>query len=186
MAKLVVIRLRNEIKINMTENKKIEIVLQKALPDLTLSPSDITFSKNNPIENETIFINATIHNVGSLKASRFKILISDIIYGDNINDTRILNHEDKFIDSLLPGESKTVSVQWKLEAGNHTIQVHIDPNIEVEEINNATNFASKNITVSPQKNLDNHKEDKDNYIIFFILIIATTGVIILFRYGYKK
>jgi parallel beta-helix repeat protein len=128
---------------DFTFSKRIEIelsVAQETGVDLTLSHHDISFSPPNPIENESIGITATIHNVGTESATNILVAFC--------NDDMPI--ENRTIDLILGGESKDITISWNAtQAGWHAIKVSIDPENAIEELNENNNEASKNIYVYP-------------------------------------
>ena len=115
--------------------------LESALPDLTLSPSDIFFSSDTPLPGENVTINATIHNIGEADASNASILFYD---GEPENGELIA--ED--IIHVSAGQTANASISWNTTVGNHEIYVLISPFNGFLEENYTNNKASKIINLT--------------------------------------
>jgi len=102
-------------------------------PELSISPSDITFLK----DEGTTVINADIHNFGQIAFNiRYWII-------DNYNnkETLIENNVIPFIDAnSYESISKTVYLE---NPENHKIKVIVDPNNDIEESNEGNNVAAR-------------------------------------------
>ena len=110
-------------------------------PDLNLTSSDITFSKENIISDEKVTIYVKIQNIGLVNTSNVKINFYDnskLIGSDTIN--------------ILAGETKTASVEWNITSilGNQTIHIKIDEQNNIIEENETNNNAGINITILPR------------------------------------
>jgi hypothetical protein len=126
----------------------IQIIIDPDLPDLTLWSSDIGFDIPSPNEGQTVTIDATVYNVGTVDpAVGVQIGFYDglPVLGDLIG-----------IVSANPGtlpagnSSGWGQVTWNTagEAGYHTIYAVADPLHTVPELTDANNSAFKNIIVS--------------------------------------
>ncbi len=105
--------------------------------DLTLTPSDITFSDNHPLGGFTVTIGATVHNLG-LKALTDKTPVTvDFYDGDTLIGRR-------HIATLLPFNSTTaVSLPYTLPRGGlHAIRLVIDQENAVSESDETNNEAT--------------------------------------------
>ena len=112
------------------------------IPDLTMSPSDITFSNPNPVQGENITLTAEIHNIGTADASNVIIQFRE----NPPNESQI---ENKTVYSIKAGETATVNITWNTtgKAGEHIIWVEIDPGDMIQESNETNNKASKSIYI---------------------------------------
>jgi len=110
---------------------------QPAIPDLTLTRDDITFSPSSPVEGDLVTINATVHNIGDGNAENVTVRFLE----GSITLTNLT------IDSINANASVTVSINWTATYGNHTITVAIDPDDLIPEGNESNNQASKEIEV---------------------------------------
>ncbi len=124
------------------------------LPDLVISPDNISFSPESPYEGEIVKINATVHNIGTKNASNITVRFFD---GANPIGS------DQVIDFIAVGEQETVSITWTGAAGTHVITVKVDPENEIEESCETNNEASKSITVKEQITEIEVKTDKETY-----------------------
>jgi len=112
--------------------------------DLTLSSSDITFSKRKEQGADVVTINARIHNLGTGAASN--VAVQFIVDGAEIGRTTI--------PSIPAGGSATTSFLWgslKQLQGTHTVTVVVDPENEIEEPNENNNNASRQVEVVGNK-----------------------------------
>ena len=124
------------------------------LPDLVISPDNISFSPESPYEGEIVKINATVHNIGTKNASNITVRFFD---GANPIGS------DQVIGFIAVGEQETVSITWTGAAGTHVITVKVDPENEIEESCETNNEASKSITVKEQITEIEIKTDKETY-----------------------
>ena len=114
----------------------------KARTDLSVNPENIIFSDDSPKEGESITITIVIENNGETDLNN--ILVSVMI------DDKVLAHE--IIEFLRSKDSSEMKLNWSAEEGRHTVKVFIDPNNEIEEVDELNNHASKSIDV--EKRLD--------------------------------
>ncbi|PJB21246.1 MAG: hypothetical protein CO114_06360, partial [Euryarchaeota archaeon CG_4_9_14_3_um_filter_38_12] len=85
-------------------------------PDFIIT--NISFSNNNPVEDETITMEATVGNVGDASATNVKV---DFYEGETLIDTAI-------IPSIPWGESgQTPPVSWQCTIGHHIIRGYVNP-----------------------------------------------------------
>jgi hypothetical protein len=114
------------------------MALSHEIIDLTLSPSDISFTLDPITENEPVSIEAIVHNVGDATASNVLVSFFD-------NDVLI----DNLTKSQIPGrDSRQARIDWTpTEPGQHTIKVVLDPLGEIEEIDENNNQAQKIVNV---------------------------------------
>jgi PKD repeat protein len=110
-------------------------------PDLSLSESDIYFSKETATEGEIITINATVHNIGEADANNASILFYD---GNPANGTLI----GECVVNVIAGEAENASIQWNATRGTHQINALISPYNEFLELNYTNNIASRAIRAS--------------------------------------
>jgi PKD repeat protein len=126
------------IKMNRTSSIYIGV---ESYPDLAVSSTDISFSSNNPYHDETITIDAKIHNIGDANASLVKITFSD---GDLATGGTIIGET---VINVPSGGTATACVSWTATYGSHPIFVSIDPFNSFLEEDYFNNKASKMINV---------------------------------------
>jgi hypothetical protein len=108
-------------------------------PDLTLTPSDIVFSPENPVIGQPVNITAIVHNIGTDTAENVTV----DFYVDSIPIVQ------KVIDELSPDSQKNVSINFIfLSVGYHNVTVDIDASNIILEANEANNQATKYIPVA--------------------------------------
>jgi hypothetical protein len=114
------------------------------LPDLTLSSSDISLSKEKVVGGDRVTITATIRNVGGVDASNVAVRFED-------NGTPIA--PDQTITRIPAGSSRTASVVWNTKhlKGEHTLTVTADPANSIDETNEGNNSASRTVLVRGNK-----------------------------------
>ncbi len=133
-------------------------------PDLTINTNNISFNNTNPDENDSILINATIQNMGGADGNNTLVQFWDGEPG--AGGTWIANTT---ID--VPGNtSKHTNATWNISLGYHTIWIIIDPNNNVEELNDDNNNATKNISIlrviinsPPNQTFTNDTTPKTNF-----------------------
>lgn len=112
-------------------------ILDRTLPDLTIT--NITFSNENPTEDDEITIAAQIQNSGNTNLNLTNINVS--LYIDNFSkNSKILN--------LTNLAGKTVNFTWLAEQGTHEITIKIDPENRVGESDETNNELLKNLIVN--------------------------------------
>jgi len=127
------------LNINTTLTNRFYVVM----PDLLVSSSDIFFSNNNPVENETINVTGTIHNIGFANAQNFTVEMrvnseaGPLIYTGNI--------------SLAKNSSINITTNYTLSIGDTRFYVLVDTplatNGTIRESNESNNNASASIHV---------------------------------------
>ena len=101
------------------------IKLKGKLPDLTLSPEDISFSNPTPAAGETITITATIHNIGNADANDV------IVQFYSIDGSKIQIGSDYTIDSISASSGfGSATTDWVVTSDTQNIRVIIDPPLE--------------------------------------------------------
>jgi subtilase family serine protease len=125
---------------NETNNSAIANLYIHSLPDLSIFNEDIIFSNNEPIENDTIYINATVHIESELP-------IAENITVEFVMDNETLNTQEIFIRM---NSTVNVSFFWTAIKGTHNITIKVDSTNTVSESNETNNEATKQITVQPK------------------------------------
>ncbi len=108
-------------------------------PDLSVSPTDITFSNNNPLVGEQITIYATIHNQGGTSAE-------NILVHFYCNEIQIGSQTISLLDA---NDYATVSIDWTATTLYNNITVIIDPSNKIAEWNEENNIAYTMISILP-------------------------------------
>lgn len=115
------------------EAEKDFTVWEKA--DLEIKTSDITFSNDEPVEDDTITIYVNIKNKGEAPAKDFVVAL---FIDDNFED-------DYTVTQLLGGYSTQVSFTWDVLVGEHTIKIWVDYELDINESDENNNIAEKDI-----------------------------------------
>ncbi|MEM2869719.1 MAG: PKD domain-containing protein [Thermoplasmata archaeon] len=120
---------------------------ERAAPDLTLSEEDIAFSKNKPLLNETIQINATVWNMGGANATSVRVRFYD---GDPSGGGTTIG-SDQIIDNVPSNGSGVARVNWStvgVSNGYHWIYVVVDPTNSISEENETNNSARAQVFIN--------------------------------------
>ncbi|PIN89649.1 hypothetical protein COU60_03005, partial [Candidatus Pacearchaeota archaeon CG10_big_fil_rev_8_21_14_0_10_34_76] len=113
------------------------------LADLMINVSDINFDNQNPKENESLNIFATISNLINVTLPNATVRFFE---GDPGNGGVQIG-QDKIIDSFSGFSNQTLNVSWFASLGTSDIYVTIDPENTIEEWVESNNNASDSITV---------------------------------------
>ena len=129
-----------------TNNEAHINVIVKA-PDLSVTQTDISFSRETIVAGESLKIYAIIHNIGSIEATNVIV---------NFYDEKELINSD--IIDVLTGKTVKASVEWNVPSlfGKHTIFINIDEAcniVEEDETNNEAsieaNVRGADLTITP-------------------------------------
>ncbi len=106
--------------------------------DLALTSGDIEFVPEDILEGETVTIAATVHNNGQGTGNDIEVQFFDgnfLISSENL-------------DVIEGYDTSEVTTQWIPDtSGNHTVKVVVDPDDEIEEINEGDNEAAVTVYV---------------------------------------
>ncbi|MBY9006099.1 MAG: right-handed parallel beta-helix repeat-containing protein [Candidatus Lokiarchaeota archaeon] len=123
--------------------------------DLSIIPTDISFSNSYPNEEEIIDINALIRNNGDIPANDI-----NISFYDDHPDYEGIFISSRIISFLDYDSSQNVSIPWQVKRGVNNIYIKIDPINTIEELNETNNIAFNRLMVCPDLSII------DNNIIF--------------------
>jgi subtilase family serine protease len=113
-------------------------------PNLSVFPTDITFSNPNPRIGETIAVTATIYNEGPAIANNIVVQFYD---GDPSAGGVLIG--ETTIPSITPFGSYQVSISWTIPtASSRKVFVKIDPLNSIDELDESDNMAFRNLTSS--------------------------------------
>ena len=117
------------------------------LADLMVNTTSIIFNNSNPVENETIMINATIYNLINVTVPNINVSFYD---GDpDISGIQI--GANQLISSISPLGQQIVNTTWNTDLATSQIFVIVDPpyatNGSIEEWNETNNKANKSVTI---------------------------------------
>jgi len=105
------------------------------LPDLTLSPDDISFSPSNPKSGDDVTISFKIKNEGGADSDPFEVLVTHKYQLETgIGEGATIG--EKTINSLEAGEStETLDIDWKwmVTRGPHEVCVIVDSGKHIDE-----------------------------------------------------
>jgi hypothetical protein len=123
------------------------------LPDLTVTPSDITFSNAHPLANDTVTISANVHNLG-LKANGAPFIV-------RFFDGNTLIGQQSIVTPIPFNAMASVSVQYVVQPGGlHAIGVVVDASDAVAESDEDNNRADTTLGQVPApKNLAGMVDD---------------------------
>lgn len=115
--------------------------LANVKPNLTITSTDITFSNPTPTIGDTISITANVHNTGPTQADAVFVRFYD---GDPSSGATLIGEATISIPVF---GSSPASITYTIPtASSKTIFVTIDPLNTIDELNEADNTASKNLT----------------------------------------
>jgi large repetitive protein len=118
--------------------------LANVKPNLSLSSTDLTFSNPTPTVGETITISATIHNEGPAQAETVLVRFFD---GDPSSGGTFIG--ETTIPSITAYDSSSASISWTIPTASfRALTIRIDPLNTIDEMDEADNIASKNLTPS--------------------------------------
>jgi hypothetical protein len=110
-----------------------------SLPDLTVSPTGISFSPKKPRSGQPVTISARVRNAGGAAAGPVVVRFADngSVIGEQV------------ISSISAGGTATASVTWNTggSSGVREIVVTVDPNDVIDEQVEANNTASRKVEV---------------------------------------
>lgn len=138
-------------------------------PDFTLEAADITFSKESPSVGDPISILIRIFNDGAESGTvNYKVYAGDPDLGGILIDSKE--------ETISKDDDKTVIVQWTPEeGGDYDIYVVLDPDDDVDEIDEDNNEAYATITVE--------KESEDGgfptWMLYIMIALVFVVVIIM-------
>jgi len=115
-------------------------------PDFFINLTYFIFNTTTPAEDDLVFINATIRNLGGADVDSFVVRFYD---GDPDSGGTQING-DKIL-SILKYNTTETNVVWTADTGNSNIYVVIDPPIAsgglLDEWNESNNEVNKSVTV---------------------------------------
>ena len=116
------------------------------LTDLMVNSSSIVFNNTNPSENETVQINATVHNL--INVSVENVIVQ--FYDGDPDSSGVQIGSNQIISSISPLSQEVASVNWNADLGTSDIFVVVDPplatNGAIEEWDESNNEVNKSIT----------------------------------------
>jgi len=118
--------------LNVTEIKNVSLNISVSKPELY--PSSIVFSNEKPLEGENITITAVIHNMGGRANANVVLRVDGI---QKANTTHLFN----------AGSVHMINFSWSCVEGKHSIEIVVDPENDVDEINETNNSISREISV---------------------------------------
>lgn len=110
--------------------------------DLSILSDDISFSNPYPEPNETIWINASVHNNGEILTNATVKFYDGFVVDEYLLDSCNV--------SVPINSTQNISVIWNATAGNHTIWIVVNCTNVIAEANITNNTASKNLLVKSQ------------------------------------
>ncbi len=135
--------------------------IETPMPDFI--PTDITFSDDTPWVGDTIQIDTTITNYGTIDASNILVQFIDVTF----DGTETIIGTDT-LPSLSPGSQDIASLQWTTTAGYHDIQVVVDPDNLIDELEETNNDLTEYLHV-----------DSDNLLPICSISQPNTGDVVV-------
>ncbi len=107
-------------------------------PDLSVFEGSISTSVDNPLEGDTILIEAAWGNQATATSSAYDVEIHDMTTGDLLHASRR--------SPIMGGELDSLSFPYSFSStGEHIIRVSLDSSSEVDELNDEVNGINNNI-----------------------------------------
>jgi len=128
-----------------------------AMPDLTVDPESIKFHSNQFLNGETIFITATVRNIGSRAAEGFLVEAFESVPWDRTKIASSFYHAPNlYIDRLGPGEETEMTIRWDRFGlpGDYTVYVIANSTKTIKEADYANNMASRMVHIKKQGNIE--------------------------------
>jgi len=149
---------------NNNESAQI-VVVSISKPDLNITKADITYEWDPVKENETVKISVLVHNIGPVAAENVVV---------RFLDGSVPIWTDLTIASILGnGGLHLAVIFWKAApAGEHMINVYVDPDNAIYESVETNNNTSRNITVELNQTNINHPP----VFVSVPITVATAGI----------
>jgi len=167
----------NIIEENETNNVASCMIVVKTRPDLVLTKNDITFSDENPVENQIIIINATIHNIGETDGCADIQFFSTCLDFFSLNESTCIGSVSL---SVAGNSNDKASIIWNGTVGLHTVVVAII-DCHPYEMNLLNNVANKTINISVQseeRQVDEKETPATVAAIGAIIVLSLLGTFI--------
>jgi hypothetical protein len=125
--------------------------------DIAIKSEEISFHKPKYTDGETVFIIATVRNLGDIPAKQVEISGFD---GDPRKGGRLLENMaswENLIIPEIPGKgSQVVKLRWDAynNPGNHELFIYADRNNRVSDSSRENNLASKKVHIRTKPSLD--------------------------------
>jgi subtilase family serine protease len=122
---------------NEANNEALKQITVQGIPivDFAIESEDIEFSENEPLEENLIWINATIH---SYNVTNSQSVVVEFMVDDIVKDYQTI---------VISSSDTIVSFSWTSESGNHIFGIKLDPMDSIVESNELNNHATKDLTV---------------------------------------
>ena len=124
------------------QRESLQFSLDILFKDIATNSSYITLSNYAPVEGDIIELNVTLFNYGDQDIEEnFLVNITDVVLGQH---TEI---DSFFVSGLNASKNITLSMNFTITQGNHTIEVISDQTDLVTEINETNNNANLTLFV---------------------------------------
>ncbi|MCX7920202.1 MAG: C25 family cysteine peptidase [bacterium] len=149
------------LRVNQQEFARFTTELYKPA-DVAIQPADIYFHKAKYTDGETVFILATVRNLGDVPAKQIEITGFD---GDPRRGGRILDNlaswETITIPEIPGNSTYLVKLRWDAynNAGDHELFIQLDRSNRIPDVNRENNLASKKLHIRTKPNLDITNKD---------------------------
>ncbi len=128
------------------------VVAARTGADLTITPSDIYYSPQAPLQGDPVTVSATIRNTGSQTAKN--VVVEFSIYDPRIGSSLIIANQA--ILSLVSGGSTVVQATWDTKgfSGEYEIYANVDPMNTIAETDETNNIAHVPVIVTAPEGPD--------------------------------
>ena len=141
------------------------------LPDLDMTT--LTFSKDKPVEGDTVKVTATVKNNGTDSAESFMVAF---YYGSTKFTTEKAG-------PLAPGNQTEITVDWNAVKGTHDMKAVADPDNKVAEVNEEDNSLTVPLTV---KEKPGAVDSASVMLIVAVVVVAVAAVVVIWVVRARK
>jgi len=118
------------------------IAYSTSLPDFVITPQDIRFSSETPLEGESVTITVFVTNRGGESKDDIEVRF----FEGTPNEWGLQIEKGDVIIGLGSGQRNKADVKWRAKAGSNDIYVVVDPDNTIAEANETNNQAHRTIT----------------------------------------
>ncbi|MBI1927500.1 hypothetical protein HYR99_25070 [Candidatus Poribacteria bacterium] len=112
------------------------------VPDFAISPADVQFSPNHPVEGQSVIITADVLNKGGETQADIDVRF----FEGAVDNSGLQIGKGAVIVGLRSGEKGKVEAKWRARTGPVNIYVVVDPDNAIAEVDETNNQAIRVIT----------------------------------------
>jgi hypothetical protein len=141
------------------------------LPDLDITA--LTFSKEKPVEGDTVKVTATVKNTGNDTAESFNVAFY-------FGSTRFTTEKS---GPLSPGNRTDLTADWVAVKGTHDMKAVADPDSKVAEVNEEDNSLTVSLTVKEKQAA---VDSTSVMLIAAVVVVAVVAVAVIWMMRARK